>query len=118
MNKSDILIEGAIVKAAAQIDLREILVYLGENNPQRAVRFANALIQTLEQLVAMPHLGSPRENLSPRFRNVRQWPVKDFRSYLIFYQPFASSNGIEILRVLHTSRDAAAHLADDATPED
>lgn len=65
----------------------------------------------------MPHLGSPRGNAAPRLHNLRQWPVQDFKSYLIFYRPFASSNGIEVFRVLHAARDAAAHLSDDITHE-
>ena len=70
---------------------------------------------TIKQLVEQPYLGSPRDYDDPRLHNLRQWPVQDFKNYLIFYRPFASSNSIEVLRVLHSSRDANAQLSEEAT---
>lgn len=118
MNELEVLIPGVILKPAAQSDLGEILLYLAQNNPQSAARFANSVLQTFQQLAEMPHLGSPRYYDDAHLRDVRQWPVQNFKNYLIFYRPFASSNGIEVLRVLHSSRDATAHLGDDATREE
>ena len=117
MKAPDILIAGVAVKPAARDDIREILVFLGANEPQRAVRFANSLLATIEQLAAMPHLGSPRRYDDARLHRVSQWPVQNYKNYLIFYRPFASSNGIEILRILHAARNVAKLLADEARQE-
>lgn len=109
------LIPGSITGPEGESDLREILVFLGNTNPQRAVRFGQAFYTTLENLVAMPNMGSPRQINDPRLHNLRVWPVKDFKAYLIYYRSFASGDGIEILRVLHHSRDFEFHLTEEQT---
>ena len=79
------------------------------------MRFAGSLSQTLSDLVEMPRIGSPRAVSDPRLRELRVWPVRDFKIYLLYYIPLASGDGVEIVRVLHHSRDFETHLADDAT---
>jgi len=39
---------------------------------------------------------------------LRRWPVKDFESWLIFYQP--KQNGVEIVHVLHGGLDIESLL--------
>jgi len=104
---------GLILLPPARADLEQTFLYLARNSEARAVAFVAAVETTLTQLVEMPHLGAPRDFGHPQLRSLRQWPVQGFKNYLIFYRPFASSNGVEVLRVLHASRDAAAHLAAD-----
>jgi len=48
---------------------------------------------------------------NPEFTGVRMWRVKGFRRYLIFYRPI--EDGIEIVRVIHSSRDIAALFGED-----
>lgn len=112
------LMPGLIVRAAARRDLMETFLFLSRNAPDRARRFTDAVETTLRHLIEMPHLGSPRDFADSRFHNLRQWPVPGFKNYLIFYQPFASSNGIEVVRVLHASRDAPLHLSDETTHDE
>jgi toxin ParE1/3/4 len=104
------LAPGVLATPAAQNDVIQIAVYLGGKNPQLVPRFYEALSQTLKNLSAMPHLGAPRSFSHRRLQGVRQWPVRDFKNYLIFYRPFASNDGLTVLRVLHTARDVAVHL--------
>ena len=111
-------IAGALARKIVENDLTDIVVHLGRDNPQTAFRFAAALQETLKNLVEMPHLGSSRETRDQRLHGLRAWPVKDFKNYLIFYRPFASGDGLEVIRVLHHSRDAQTHLADEETFED
>ncbi len=118
MNIQETASPGLIVRPAAIADLRDTFLYLGQNSIERARNFVSAAEETFEQLVAMPHLGAPRKLPDSGFHNLRQWPVKGFKNYLIFYRPFASSNGIEVLRVLHGSRDLVAHLSDETTHEE
>ena len=63
-------------------------------------------------------MGSPRSFNNVSIRELRMFPVKDFKMYLIYYQPLASSDGIEVVRVLHHRRDAQTLLADDETTDD
>ena len=113
-NESELftLAPGVLVEADARRDIKQTFAYLARNNPQTGRRFLTALHQTLTQLAEMPHLGAPRQFAHPALHGLRQWPVKDFKNYLIFYRPFASGNGLEVLRILHTSRDVAVHLED------
>lgn len=112
MSRLDTLWPGLILLPPAKTDLRGIFLYLGRNNEQRALNFVDSVEATFEQLLEMPHLGSPRQFSHPRLHGVRQWPVRDFKNYLILYRPFASGNGLEVLRVLHASRDIKTHLED------
>lgn len=51
----------------------------------------------------MPGIGSLREITNPAMTGVRSWPIRGFSGYLIFYRP--TSDGIEVIRVLHGARD-------------
>ena len=79
---------------------------------QRSTRrkFAESALDTLEQLIEFPYLGSPQFFSHPQLRGIRQWPVQNFKTYVILYRPFASNNGLEVLRVLHGARDIKTHL--------
>ena len=110
MSRLDTPLPGLILQPAAKADLRATFLYLGQTSEVRAQKFALAVEATFANWVEMPHLGSPRQFSHPRLHGLRQWPVKDFKNYLIFYRAFASGDGLEVLRMLHTSRDSAAHL--------
>ena len=55
------------------------------------------------QLAALPSLGQAVPFSSALVQGMRVWRVEGFERYLIFYRPTGS--GIEVVRVLHTSRD-------------
>jgi len=57
-------------------------------------------------LLKLPEIGAPRHY--GRIEGLRMWRVRRFDKHLIFYRPVA--NGIEVIRVLHSSRDLAAVL--------
>lgn len=114
MSRLDTPLPGLILLPPARADLRDIFLFLAESSEPRARALAAAVEETFEQLVAMPHLGSPRDFEDARLHGIRQWPVRGFKNYLTFYRPFASRNGIEIVRVLHASRDIFSLLADEA----
>ncbi len=91
-------------RPAARVDVVEIAVYLGtEATPEIADRFVAALARAYERLAAMPHIGSPYRSTKVGLRNLRKWPVPGFSNHLIFYRPIA--DGVEVIRVLHASRD-------------
>jgi toxin ParE1/3/4 len=66
-------------------------------------RFLAAVEQSLATLAQMPALGNPCEFDNPALQGVRSWPVRGFKKYVIFYRPV--EGGIEVLHVLHGSRD-------------
>lgn len=104
------LVPGVLAAAIAQTDVMDIAAYLGRNNREVIPQFYEALSQTLIELSEMPHLGSPQFSSHPQLHGIRQWPIRDFKPYVILYRPFASANGLEVLRVLHGSRDIQTHL--------
>ncbi len=117
MNGLNTPIPGLILRDEAAQDVRETFIHLAPRSIPRARNFVESVGLTFENLVAMPHLGSPRDLPGARFRGLRAWPVKNFKAYLIYYRPLASNDGVEILRVLHHSRDFESHLTDETNAE-
>lgn len=79
-------------RPAAESDLDEIWWYIAQDSPHHADRFLKCLA-----LASLPKMGARRNALKA---GLRSQPVGD---YLIFYFPL--DNGIDIVRVLHGSRD-------------
>lgn len=93
-----------IRRIAAKRDLIDHFVFLAENaGIDVARRFLLSANASFDELAQMPELGAQRAFRNPRFSSVRLWLVKGFERYLIFYGPL--KDGVEILRVLHGSRD-------------
>jgi toxin ParE1/3/4 len=87
------------------VDLAEIWDHIAEHSEKNADGFLDAIDQKVALLAAQPHKGRVRPELA---RELRSFPVG---RYLIFY--LALSDGIEVVRVLHASRDVAAELQED-----
>jgi toxin ParE1/3/4 len=85
------------VSDAARSDLDEIWFYIAQDDPNIADRFLRLIVSRFPKLTSMPQMGWQREELSPRLRS---FPVGN---YIIFYRQM--ENGVEIVRVLHGSRD-------------
>jgi plasmid stabilization system protein ParE len=90
-----------LLTVMAQEDVYDIASYLTDQSNDASIRFHDQFDRTLERLEEMPELGTVC-----RFENtadeIRVWPVKGFRNFLIFYRvryPVATT----ILRVLHGS---------------
>lgn len=93
---------------AARDDLSSIAVYIADQSGSRAVaeHFIQTLQQKCEHLAALPGtLGTARPDLRP---DLRSTPC---RGYMIFFR--YDGAGLEIVNVLHGSRDVLAHLGDE-----
>jgi toxin ParE1/3/4 len=84
----------------AYADLMGIALHIAEQNPADADRWLEMIDVKCTTLARMPEMGRKRFELSA---GVRRFAVGN---YVIFYRP--CSNGIEIIRVLHGSRDIPA----------
>ena len=60
----------------------------------------------------MPGIGKPSRFSNPTLADIRQYSIKGFGRYLIFYR--ATDSGVEILRVLHGARDLSAILDEES----
>jgi toxin ParE1/3/4 len=95
-----------IIKDRATQDLRELANYILVNgNAQIAVKFLDAAEMTFEQLLKTPSMGKITQLVVSRLGEIRQWRIKDFKDYLIFYR--IQDTTVEILRVFHGARDLA-----------
>lgn len=96
-----------ILAPEAGEDLREIRAYLRrEAGPRVAKSTIEKIKDALNFLSRTPGAGHSREDLTDA--DVRFWSVF---SYLIIYKP--APRPIEIVRVVHGSRDLEAILAQD-----
>ncbi len=88
----------AIILPEARIDLAEMYIYLAGDDIGVAERMAWEIDRRFHLLTERPHLG----RLSGYADDLRRFAVPP---YVIFYRPI--EDGVEILRVLHGSRDLA-----------
>ncbi len=98
-----------IVSEAADDDINGYLVYTNERSPEAARRFLAALRRAFEQLLSMPEMGHAWETERRDLEGLRAWRIDDF-PLSIFYFPLPDA--IEVIRVLHHSRDIKAVLED------
>jgi toxin ParE1/3/4 len=83
--------------------------YLEEHaGPGVAERFFDQLILSFQALSEMPGMGMRCRFRKPSLSRLRRWPVNGFENWLVFYQP--KRDGVEIVHVLHGSRDIEALL--------
>ena len=76
--------------------------YLAQHSPEAAVRFAADLRAAFEQLTPLPKLGRPWPTRNPELKGLRRIGLSNFPPS-VFYRP--TPEAIEIVRVLHHSRD-------------
>lgn len=74
-----------------------------------AERFLELAEVTFAQLSTIPGMGKVVRLVASRMGEIRQWRIKDFQDYLIFYR--IQDDRVEILRVLHGSRDLEGILS-------
>jgi toxin ParE1/3/4 len=98
------------LRRAAEDDIDGHFLFLAEESVAAALRFHDAARSALDRLGDMPEIGSPRPTSSSALAGLRMWPIPDFPNYLIFY--FAIEHGIDVVRVLHASRDLGSILGD------
>jgi toxin ParE1/3/4 len=91
-----------VVSPDARTDLDEIWQFIAEDNVNAADRMMRALRDRFKALVEQPMIGEARPDLAPGIRH------SVVGRYLIFYR--LSGDEIEVVRVLHGSRDLPAEF--------
>jgi len=94
----------------AEEDLMYIAASVGRTNPAKTVDFLRAARATIDILADSPALGSPQFFENAKYHSLRRFRVSGFKNYFIWYRPFASNNGVEVWRVLHSSQDVVPLL--------
>lgn len=81
----------------AELDLLEIWDYIADDSLDRADGFLDRIEGKLQVLALNPGIGRRREELLPELQS---FPVGN---YVVFYREV--KDGIDVIRVLHGSRD-------------
>lgn len=85
-------------------DIDEHAAYIAARNPRAAYRFLEMVEETFDLLARQPRIGSRR--LDHIVAGLRAFPVRTLRSHIVLY--FISGGRIQIVRVVHASRDLEA----------
>lgn len=98
-----------LIKRAVVIqDLIDIATYISQDNLDAGDRFLYAAEATFQQITKLPGIGRFSGFTHPRLTQVRQYPVKGFKNYLIYYQ--IQEEIIDIMRVLQGSQNTVSIL--------
>ncbi len=96
------------IRPLALADLAEQGAYLAGTSTRTALRFYRAAESTFAQLLAMPGIGPECTSDDPRLENLRRWRIPGFGKHVVFYRQ--TTDGIEVVRVLHGARNIWAIL--------
>src|SRR4051812_43635246 len=99
------MIPKVINSPEAELDLLEIWLFIAEHDITAADRFLSNMEARTQVLLLHPEMGRQREELLPTLRSIPEG------RYIVFYR-IAGTN-IEIVRVLHGSRDIENMFSDD-----
>lgn len=98
-----------VVRPKADRDLEDQAHYYGtEATPEVGHRFLVAAHDTFGLLATQPNMGWQSRLTHPELRVLRVFRVKGFERILVLYLPLL--DGVEILRVVHGSRNLQALL--------
>lgn len=84
----------------AEADILEIWDYIADDSILDADRWVDSLDEKLALWATQPMMGRSRDELAPGIRSLA------FGRYVVFFEPL--SDGIDVVRVLHGSRDIDA----------
>lgn len=97
------------VRPKADRDLDDqAFYYATEGSPELGHRFLVAAHETFSLLASQPNMGWHSQLKHSDLKTLRVFRVKGFERILILYLPLL--DGVEILRVVHGSRDLLALL--------
>jgi toxin ParE1/3/4 len=87
----------------AALDVLDIWDHIADDNVAAADRWVDELDAAFSRLATQPMMGRARPELAP---DLRSFP---FGRYVIYYVPL--SDGIDVVRVLHSARDVDGPFA-------
>ncbi len=95
-----------IKREKAKHDLIELADFIAHDNLDAAYRFITASENAFQLLSQTPGAGAPQDFRNPVLQGLRMWPIRGFEKHLVFYREIP--DGLEIVRILHASRDIEA----------
>jgi plasmid stabilization system protein ParE len=102
-----------VFELALQDQEETIDFYTNHEGPDLAIRYFHALKRAFSLLVVKPHLGTARGFRIAELDGVRWLPLASpFQKHLVFYR--ATRETVEVIRVLHASRNIEEILKGDS----
>jgi toxin ParE1/3/4 len=99
-----------LIRPRADQDLNERAVYFAkEANPELGHRFLLAAHETFGLLATQPQMGWHARLRHVQLSSMRVFRITGFEKILVLYQP--RGDGVEVLRVVHASRNLQALLS-------
>ena len=100
-------------RPAAERDLAACAAYIAEDNVDAALRFIDAVEETVEALALSPMLGTATAFAHPELAGLRRRLVhRPFERYLIFYRAESVTETVELVRILPGERDLPTVLTE------
>jgi toxin ParE1/3/4 len=84
-----------IFSQTADIELDELVVYIGEDNPNKALEVSGRIFKKIDLLIEHPWLGRPGQRAGTREM------VVDGTPYIVAYRVDTKRECVFILRILH-----------------
>lgn len=108
----------SVIRPRARDDIiRQFRWYLVEQDaPDAAIRFLDAVDESVEQLLRMPPMGTPKPLRNPALAGLRGWPVEGFEDMRIFY--LVQGETLKVVRILHGKRDINRILEKESAEDD
>lgn len=98
------------IRPCADTEIDALADYIACDSPDAAMRFLDAVQKSFDLIGEQPGIGTQRYAHLPMLEGLRMLPVSDFEKHLVFY--IERPSYIDILRVLHGSRDIPAALVE------
>jgi toxin ParE1/3/4 len=95
----------AFLQQKAKEDVREIVLYIADDNLKAAEAFRLALERVRLTLADLPEMGRVYDLGKRELKGLRVLPVPDFPKFLVFYVYREPEEEVEIFRILHGARD-------------
>jgi plasmid stabilization system protein ParE len=101
-----------ILEAALNEILEQAGYYEEESGLELAMRWQDAVTQTLQSLSTMPHRGVPCFFRSERLVKLRHLSIKGFERLHVFYKAESDRRTLEIVAILRTARNIESILSE------
>lgn len=97
------------MRPAAEADLLSMAQWYGERGgPVLAMRFFDEARAALQQVEAMPTMGSPRLGIQCEHPGMRSWPLQHFPARWFYFE---HDDHLDVVRLLGERQDVVAILA-------
>ena len=105
----------------AERDFTECTAHIAQDNTDAALRFVDAVEETVASLAENPMLSTATHFAHPDLAGIRRRVVNGFKRYLIFYRNESATQTVELVRILPGERDLPEALVEtepgQSTPE-